>query len=173
MEDFLTPMQREALIEMLMEKPILQDAALRLEVPYAKLMKYLLWTSEKDPGYYEKFEDAYKLGRITAGEDAIVQRAVYGEEDIVLHQGAVVMIEGDDGQLVPLKKRTKSDTLLTFMAKADQPGKYGDKVEIDHKGAGGAIILAPSAEEFEQMRKALKEQHQADVKESKTAKVGV
>ncbi len=81
-----------------------------------------------DPEYAEAFEQA-KAEASDILEAEAVRRANLGVDEPVFYQGK------ECGKI-----RRYSDTLLIFLLKAMNPGKYRDSATIEHTGAGGQPV---------------------------------
>lgn len=108
----------------------------------------------------KEFSDAYASvleSRKDLIEDAIIERAVHGVEKPVMFQGRQV-----DDRLTgkPMYEKTFSDGLLTLVAKAEMPEKYGEKAKVEHHHTGkvGVAVLPmvlESADEWEKQSQML------------------
>lgn len=87
------------------------------------------------------FADAWKESKHLAQqrrEDELNLRAYHGEDLPVMKDGEIVMIVDEDGVKKPLTyKGKKSDLLLMFSMKAEDPDKYKDKSAVEHQGLEG------------------------------------
>lgn len=77
----------------------------------------------KDPKYVEDFEQA-QLDSCKALEAEARRRALEGVSEPVYQMGQCVG-----------HKQKYSDTLLIFLMKANNPSKFGDRIETRHSGA--------------------------------------
>lgn len=82
---------------------------------------HFLWKRD-DPEYAAAFEMAQQIAGESL-EDAAVERARYGVERPVFHQGKIC------GYV-----REYSDTLLIFALKAAKPEKYRERLDLNHAG---------------------------------------
>lgn len=91
---------------------------------------------EKD----KEFSDAWDQAKVEAQqrrEDELNQRAFKGEPIPIVYNGKIMMKENKDGTKEPVTLLKKSDTLLMFAMKAEDPEKYKEKSAVEHLGLDG------------------------------------
>lgn len=90
---------------------------------------------EKDDADFR--EDMYEArsAHTDTLEKEATRRARDGVEEVVIHQGKVVMVQDPNNpdEMIPLKRRNYSDTLMMFLLKGQRREIYGDKVETENK----------------------------------------
>lgn len=108
------------------------------------------WLKEAAPSFIEQFQDA-RDEYIGILENEARIRAVQGTRMPVLHHGEVVMVwvnkVGDivgakdptKVKQIPLIEHKKSDNLLMFLLKAENPGKYRDNTSVDITSQGKPV----------------------------------
>lgn len=103
---------------------------------------------KKDPQFQANWEQA-KQDAMMRREDELNLRAFHGVDTPIVHKGKVVM-EEVDGVMVPVTIKKKSDILLMFSMKAENPEKYKDKSAVEHQGMEGL------ADQFKALQEASK-----------------
>ncbi len=89
---------------------------------------HFIWIKE-DPDYAAAFEEARQIAH-AALEDSAIQRARYGIDKPVFHQGKIC------GYV-----REYSDTLLIFALKGAMPDKYRERASFEHTGKDGKPLM--------------------------------
>jgi hypothetical protein len=102
----------------------------------------------KDPDFKSNWEQA-KVEAMLRHEDELNKRAFQGVDTPIVHNGKIMM-EEVDGVMVPVTVKKKSDILLMFAMKAENPVKYKEKSAVEHKGVEG---LAKKMKNFQDASK--------------------
>ncbi|QDV79859.1 hypothetical protein [Botrimarina mediterranea] len=86
--------------------------------------------------YLEAFEAAHQEACDHLEAEAR-RRAIQGQRRLKFDRNGQPLIDPDTGK--PYSEHRYSDALLMFLLKANNPGKFGDKIEQTHRGTGSAV----------------------------------
>lgn len=105
---------------------------------------------KRDAKFAKGWDDALEESNDVLRAEAW-RRSVHGAENVVTHQGQLVLVWVDaDGRVVPpgdpaavrqapLVERRYSDQLLMFLMKAHDPERYGDRSQVDLTSGGKPV----------------------------------
>lgn len=95
------------------------------------------WLRE-DPSYVLAFEDAKRRSAAVMEEEARI-RAMHGVRRLKFNKHGEPLIDPATGE--PYQEMQYSDTLLIFLLKANNPSKFGDRIETTHKGESSPVQI--------------------------------
>lgn len=152
--------ETELLIDALIDRPVIADAARAVEVSLLALHRKM----RNDDLFRELIEEAINAGSSILEAEAL-RRAMGEVKKTVLHNGKPVMrVNQLTGQSEEVKEVVLSDRILLKMLSALRPEKYGDKAEVTHKGGTGVLVIpeAESGAAFEKMLARVKQEAEAE-----------
>lgn len=156
-------LETEFLVEALIERPVLADAARSVGVSLLALHRKM----RKNDLFKELMEEAINAGASKIEAEAL-RRAMGEVKKTVMYQGKPVKrINQETGLSEEVKEVVLSDRVLLKMLSSLMPEKYGDKAEVTHKGGTGVLVIpeAESASAFEQMLARIKGEAETEMTE--------
>jgi len=130
----------------LMQYPCVSSAALAAGIGREPLYR----RRHEDADFAKAWEEAKAIGAEAAYEEEANRRAIHGVDEPVIYKGemqyridhttGLPMLDEND-EPIPLTVRRPSDTLLIFLMKGANPGKYRDGPQTNLNLAVGVKIV--------------------------------
>lgn len=155
--------ETELLVDALIERPVLADAAKDVGVSLLALHRKM----RKDSLFKELVEEAINAGASHLEAEAL-RRAMGEIKKPVMYQGKPVhRVNPQTGATEQLQEVVLSDRLLMKMLAALNPTKYGDKQEVTHVSGTGVLVIpqVDSGAAFEDMLSKIKGEAETEMAE--------